>query len=445
MAQLNVTDLPPREEGAHVPIQWGAGIPEFPEESSLDVHAGGLGSVNNDSDSDAALDSDEDLNMPSLSDDQADAKVSSPMNVDLPQSSVPPLSSNAWLGNVSRLVNDKNCFSGELKAGEVTLEAARQKFFYNLDYICELCSVPESKKNLAALMFLDGRAKEKAMNFRSEHGRHPTMEEIHDMVDTMTRGTAVGNVELTERLFQLDLLEMALAHARLPQSPIDVQVVIQDVERQLEKRPRMDTVTEVYFWLCTLKSLPDVLEKVRTTTRHGERSEQKNPDELKRDIASLNHWFKRAQLFAQCKGDIAVHNTPVSNSIVPPSMSTTGKKRRWGLSVNPAAKHKFVQQHDPVHKKSKIGGGGNALFNLRSRVYDSSFDPFTEKRLEGRLSAVPDSRSDILWIKGATPEKKEKLRTQGLCYLCKESGHMTPHCPHAAALFKQKKHCFIKT
>lgn len=294
---LNATELPPNEEDTHATILWGSGIPEFIEESSFVNAARSLESALHDADSHVSLDRIKDLRQTSLSHAPADAEAPSPMNVDLPFRPVSSLPSLACFGNVSRLDTDNHLVSEEVKTEEATLDAARQIFFSDLDNVCKLCSVPLSKKNLAAVFFLDGRAKEKVMSFQTEHGRHPSMDEIQAIVDTVTRSTVAGNVEQPVRLFQLDLLSRTLAYAQASLSSKDVPVTDLDAERQLGKRPRADTVHEAYSWLCTLKPVPDELTMSSRTTWHRERSELKDPGESKRDRVSLDNMSNKASVF----------------------------------------------------------------------------------------------------------------------------------------------------
>jgi hypothetical protein len=326
----------------------------------------------------------------------------------------------------STMIHDEMRFSGELPIGNTTdLSKLAEMFFYNVNFISSAAVVPDTHQNLVAIRLLKGRAYQLVIETAKSKGEvSPSMDTITTVITTMTSGTAIGPITLTERIWDLDLKDVALRLYKENREIPDLNRCVQYVQQLLSKREKMADPDLVVFWIKFVKHFPQLAADIRLTNIDGCMVEQTNPAALITTLLSHGYKFKEL-LEMEIKGKQSIVAGP-SGSKAPSNTRSGSSKAGW---------QKPPSKAPPSSKKrpQKV---------TQSRE-DPSFNPFNLWRLN-QLSATPKDGM-LFWIKGSTRAIRSELAKDHKCFLCKSPAHKFTECPDMESAFKAKKFCFFPT
>jgi len=260
-----------------------------------------------------------------------------------------------------------------------------------------------------------------------------SMHTIFAVVDSLTRGTAVGPITLTERIWSIDLKEVALRFSKDLKGEVpDLNRCIAVVQSTLAQRPeRMTDPDLVYFWLKALASFPSIAQALRLTMVNGAQVEQTDPVLLVTTLQSYNPQFREI-MTAEIKGKSKVPHSSTAGA--GPSGAGTSPKG-WQPARTPKRSNAPSRPTSPVGQ-TRVSGS-----NVQNSRDDPNFNPFI--KLKPNRLAATGKPGWLMWVRGQTKAQKAELAASNRCYVCKGEGHRVYACPHLQREFQAKNFCYF--
>lgn len=354
-----------------------------------------------------------------------------------PPRPIPVYALGSKLRTAYDMITSEMKFSGELPSGTTTdLTSLVSVFRYNLGFVVSACELPHDKSNLIAMRLLSGRAMNEVIAASQRKSESvPSMETINAVLDSLSRGTAIGPITLTERIWATDLKQIALKLSQELKGELpDLNRCISAAQALLAQRPEKMTDPDlVHFWLRALRGFPAIAKEIRLTSVNGALVEQTDPTALVTTLMSYNPQFKEAML-QEIKGK---RPTEVSYSRPSGPGAPAASKSGWQPARSSGMRSpRSSRATSPGQRPSKRAGS-----QVKNSRDDPTFDPF-KKLSASRLSATSQP-GWLLWIKGQTRAQRDELAKEGRCFVCKSTDHRVDTCSLKGKAFNEKRFCFF--
>jgi hypothetical protein len=307
-----------------------------------------------------------------------------------------------------KALKTSEAFHGDPKLASkhgTSVKALCEEFLFGWEMYFTARPLGDEQKALVIALSLEGHAKSEYMKKR--RGQPPlSYEDTIAFIKNLVNGIEDGPFAKFEALEKFDVSQVAWDASG--KNVKALPIVISEFEKLIEKCGDHAT-PDVYKCYRFIKSMPHEFQsKIRFDMSSGIAYDWDVFAKLK------NHALGYASEFLTlCVKSQTIKSTP---------------------QVNSPKKHKYseVVTHNFKKPKPNVESGGSS----GSKSLATKFNP-SEVRSELRSSEPKNGYR--LWIQGMNPEKSRKLRSQGKCLLCAESGHMVASCKHKEKLFNKGK------